>query len=97
MDKLEINLGTFAQDERLIEQFCTRKSKVDAKGRLQLESKDEMRKRGLSSPDRADAVIGAFSNASYGNVGNQSFCGQSLSEMLEQVAPAEMAGFDAGY
>ena len=31
--------------------------RLDARGRIRIETKDEMRKRGLPSPDRADAVI----------------------------------------
>jgi phage terminase large subunit len=98
VEKLDVNLGAWAQDERLTDQLCTRKSKVDMRGRLALESKDEMKRRGLPSPDRADAVIGAFANAGQ-NVAYRGFCGgQSLSELLEaQVQQDQMAGFDAGY
>jgi len=33
---------------------------IDSRGRIKIESKDEMRKRGLPSPDRADACAIAF-------------------------------------
>lgn len=49
-------------DPVLISQLTTRKVTYDARGRRKLESKDDMRSRGLKSPDRADAVIGAFAH-----------------------------------
>ncbi len=47
-------------DEDLIGQLSTRKYRVTSKGKIHLESKDEMKKRGLRSPDRADALVLAF-------------------------------------
>jgi phage terminase large subunit len=47
-------------DPTLISQLTTRKIIYDRKGRAQLEPKEDMRARGLKSPDRADAVAGAF-------------------------------------
>ncbi|GIN89860.1 hypothetical protein J22TS1_09110 [Siminovitchia terrae] len=47
-------------DEDLIGQLSTRKYRVTSKGKIQLESKDEMKTRGLRSPDRADALVLAF-------------------------------------
>ena len=47
-------------DPTLISQLTTRKIFYDLKGRVRLETKDDMRARGLKSPDRADAVAGAF-------------------------------------
>lgn len=47
-------------DEDLIGQLSTRKYSVTKKGRILLESKDDMKKRGLRSPDRADALVLAF-------------------------------------
>jgi phage terminase large subunit len=46
-------------DDDLIGQLTTRKYKVTPRG-IQLETKDEMRKRKLPSPDRADALALAF-------------------------------------
>ena len=46
-------------DDVLFSQLTTRRCKTNSKGRLQLESKEEMRSRGLESPDRADAFVGA--------------------------------------
>ena len=46
-------------DEKLVAQLTSRRKLYDSKGREKLESKTDMRARGLESPDRADAVIGA--------------------------------------
>lgn len=53
-------------DERLISQLTTRKYKMTSRGKIALEKKEDMKKRGLSSPDRADAVVLAFLEASNG-------------------------------
>ena len=57
------------EDEALIEQMASRRTKHTAMGKLGLESKEDMRNRGLTSPDRADAVLAAISIAhKMGNV-----------------------------
>ncbi|MFW5436574.1 phage terminase large subunit [Paenibacillus apiarius] len=50
-------------DEDLIGQLSTRKYTVTSKGRIILESKKDMKKRGLRSPDRADALVLAFAKS----------------------------------
>ncbi|MDT3426079.1 hypothetical protein J2Z22_001599 [Paenibacillus forsythiae] len=47
-------------DDQLIMQLTQRKYRMTSKGRLALERKEDMKKRGLDSPDRADAVILSF-------------------------------------
>lgn len=47
-------------DEELAAQLSSIKYKIDSRGRIQIESKEDMKKRGLPSPDRADAVMLAF-------------------------------------
>jgi phage terminase large subunit len=47
-------------DPTLISQLTSRKVTCDARGRLGIEKKSDMANRGVKSPDRADAVIGAF-------------------------------------
>ena len=49
-------------DEKLIAQLTTRKWSVGSNGRIHLEQKADMKKRGLGSPDRADAFVLAFAN-----------------------------------
>lgn len=43
-------------DNDLVAQFSCRKYRLTSRGKIVLESKDEMKKRGIESPDRADAV-----------------------------------------
>lgn len=72
---LEENLSKFLQgepghielpnDDILIKQLSSRKYKIDSKGRIELESKDEMKRRIGESPDRADAVIYSFADNGY--------------------------------
>lgn len=50
----------FPNDDKLVSQLTTRKYRMTSKGKIALERKEEMKKRGLQSPDRADAVVLAF-------------------------------------
>ena len=47
-------------DDVLVSQLTTRKYRVQPDGKIKLERKDDMRKRGLPSPDRADALALSF-------------------------------------
>ena len=47
-------------DEILIAQLSTIKYKYNSRGQIQIESKEDLKKRGLKSPDRADALCLAF-------------------------------------
>ncbi|MDI6840444.1 MAG: hypothetical protein QMD71_06335 [bacterium] len=47
-------------DEEMIAQLANIKYKINSRGQIQVESKDDMKKRGLPSPDRADALMLAF-------------------------------------
>jgi hypothetical protein len=51
--------GGDSVDGELLKQLSSRRLQYDSKARIQLEPKESMRARGLSSPDRADAIIGA--------------------------------------
>ena len=69
-DALEENLSHMIQgepvtlempnDAEMIKQLSSRKQKITSKGKIQLESKDDMKARGLGSPDIADSVTLAF-------------------------------------
>lgn len=59
----KVNAGKcyIPNDNILLQQLCSRQYKMDSKGRIQLESKDDYCKRTESkSPDRADGVVMAF-------------------------------------
>ena len=45
------------EDEVLVQQLTSRRCSANKNGKLNLESKAEMKSRGLASPDRADAVV----------------------------------------
>lgn len=47
-------------DEDLAAQLATLKYKPTSRGQIQVESKEDMKRRGLASPDRADALMLAF-------------------------------------
>ena len=55
-DKLMLEEISLENDNELVAQLTCRKYRLTSKGKVLLESKEEMKKRGLSSPDRADAV-----------------------------------------
>lgn len=44
-------------DNHLISQLSNRKYRVNSDGEIELERKEDMKKRGLKSPDRADALV----------------------------------------
>lgn len=47
-------------DDKLITQLSNRKYKINSDGRIELEKKEEMKKRGLTSPDRRRCVSSFF-------------------------------------
>jgi len=47
-------------DPELISQLSNIKYKINSRGQIQIESKEDMKKRGLPSPDRADALALTF-------------------------------------
>jgi hypothetical protein len=63
LEKREVILPV---DGELLKQLSSRRLQYDSKARIQLEPKESMRARGLSSPDRADAVIGAATAGLFG-------------------------------
>jgi phage terminase large subunit len=48
-------------EDKFAAQLGSIKWGIDSRGRIKIESKDDMRKRGLPSPDRADTMAMAFS------------------------------------
>jgi len=50
------------QDDELIKQLANRKYHLTSRGRIVLEKKEDMKKRGLGSPDCADSLTLCFYN-----------------------------------
>ncbi|MEO0796296.1 MAG: hypothetical protein AAFX93_14095 [Verrucomicrobiota bacterium] len=96
IEKQEIILP---EDEKLQYQLTNRKLKASnaQKGRLQLESKQDMKKRGVGSPDRADAVLEAmrFSPRSINAVSSK-FVIQPGIYTDREVDESVLAGINAG-
>lgn len=57
---LEARDVSLPKDDLLLAELVAVKYKFTSSGKLQIESKDEMRRRGMASPDRADAVCLTF-------------------------------------
>jgi len=96
--KIEAAEIILPEDDELTAQLTCRRSLVNSKGKLGVESKDSMRSRGLASPDKADALALCLDG------GNISFdltfpvekpTWRSLQALMESSDPV-MAGFDAG-
>jgi len=58
--KFENGEISIPDDLELIAQLSSIKYKINSRGQLQMESKEEMKKRGVKSPDKADALALAF-------------------------------------
>jgi hypothetical protein len=66
-------------DDKLAAQLGSIKWGIDSRGRIKIESKDDMRKRGLPSPDRADAMAIAFAGkANAAPMNFESHAGESI-------------------
>ena len=53
-------------DEKLISQLTSRRKLYDSRGRERLESKADLKSRGVESPDRADALIWRRNDVTFG-------------------------------
>jgi hypothetical protein len=53
----EYDLPPDGEDDKMISQLLSMRYKIRSDGRIVIESKEDMEKRGLPSPDRADAVM----------------------------------------
>jgi len=80
---------TMPKDDLLISELATVRYSFTSNGKIQIEGKDEIRKRGLASPDRADAFCLTFaSDAITGAFGSASSnkWGQALRRNIPRVA-----------
>jgi hypothetical protein len=65
-------------DSELAKQLVAIKWKMTSRGQIAVESKEEMRKRGVPSPDRADALVYSFSYMDAASVDVESHAGESI-------------------
>ena len=95
LDKCEIIMP---DDEVLAQQLTSRRCSANKNGKLNLESKTEMKARGLSSPDRADAVVLAV--AAKGSIDDilMEYVRPSLSEIFADMSEGDAMpeGIDCG-
>lgn len=56
-EREELDLPPDGDDDELVAQLGSVKWKISSGGRIQIESKEDMLKRGMPSPDRADAAV----------------------------------------
>lgn len=82
--KIETNEIILPDDAILKQQLLSRKYEVDLKGRLKLESKQEIAK----SPDRADAVVGASQRAAFTQPinYNSGYSGSAIDQLSEAMS-----------
>jgi hypothetical protein len=85
MEAFEVDLDP--DDKELLAQLGRMRWGTDGRGRIKVESKDEMRKRGVKSPDRADGAAMAFAAPPLLN----------LREEAERAVEQAVARRDAGF
>lgn len=86
---LEARDCTMVRDDVLIAELATVRYSFTSGGKIQIEGKDEIRKRGLPSPDKADAFVLTFASDAiaglYGSAGGNKWS-QPLRRNLSRVA-----------
>jgi hypothetical protein len=87
MGQLDIDID----DKTLLDEMMVIKYKFSPKGAIQIESKDDMRARGLKSPDRLDAAMYATLNLDYLTGGG--FAGMKPGDKIYQDASSLDAQF----
>ena len=70
-------------DENLANELCAVNKKYDSRGRLQLEEKEEIKKRLGKSPDMADALALTFAEPVFERLDEE--CGRLPSDSLESM------------
>jgi phage terminase large subunit len=76
-------------DEKLVAQLTSRRKLYDSKGREKLESKADLASRGVESPDRADALIGAVMMGIGSDTLNPRMSQADLAMLQEQISRME--------
>jgi hypothetical protein len=92
-DRFEQGTIAIDNDDTLISQLSSVKYKVNSKGQILIESKDEAKRRGVKSPDRADALMMLFAHGTtVRNPANEPTVDQCICE----EAPQDDFGLGSG-
>ena len=70
------------EDEELVRELASPGYKYTSTGKIKFESKEEMRKRGLKSPDRADALALTMATSAVGG-GSMTYLGYNFRKPLK--------------
>ena len=85
------------EDDVMVEQLTTRMGKTNSRGRLLLESKQDMKSKGLDAPDRGDALVGCIT---CGGQSNSIYIKpkQSIFSLMEEQSGSDwgIPGMNAG-
>tara|TARA_B100001057_G_scaffold233509_1_gene233745 strand:- start:8834 stop:10366 length:1533 start_codon:yes stop_codon:yes gene_type:complete len=73
----------FPDDDELISELISPIYKYTSSGKIKLESKEEMKKRGIKSPDKADALALTFASTSAAIGGSTSFMGYNFKRPIK--------------
>lgn len=73
-------------DERLIAQILAAKAQFTSNGKIKMESKDDIKRRGLPSPDSADALVLTFA-ATAARIAHGARAGSRRASFTEFVSP----------
>ena len=71
------------EDDELCSELAAPSYKYTSSGKIKLESKEEMRKRGVKSPDRADALALTMASNAAGASGSMSYLGYNFRQPLK--------------
>ena len=70
------------EDDELASELASPQYKYTSSGKIKIESKDEMKKRGIRSPDKADALALTMASAAASFSGGENFLGYNFKEPL---------------
>lgn len=82
-DWLNLRACKIPEDSELHQELISPIYKYTSSGKIKIESKDEMKKRGIKSPDKADALALTFASSASALSGNKSFMGYNFKKPLK--------------
>ena len=70
-------------DDELVAELAAPSYKYTSSGKIKIESKEEMKKRGIKSPDKADALALTMASSAASFSGSSSFLGYNFNKPLK--------------